>query len=324
MESFATAWDIELDTSKTQVWSTCSKERARFRSCGLKVVHNMRELGGHLQLTCAMTNATLVDRGRELADLWPKLQSSPSPKSQKLKAVMVSAWPRGLQGLLGSRHFEQLRAAAMRATGNVRPGASAKLHFSMVEFPLLDPAFAALKMTAWDLRVHTTREEISPLPYHLCACGPRRPPDQGCIREVGWAWVPGQHLVQDAISAFSLWDVFFQELLHHLVYAWQQLVSSQLSAREGFQGLQNSDPFLTRLVMADCNQMQQWALRVVQNGTHFTQGQGRDSRQCLLELKPPFWSRSPRVEELSLHYVTSRNNLQEACGHENVMEGMAT
>ena len=108
MESFTTAWDIELDTNKNQVVSTCSKERAHFRSGGLKVVHNMRELGGHLHLTCAMTNATLVDRGRELADLWPKEQSSPSPKSQELNAVMVSAWPRGLHGVsvctVGARH----------------------------------------------------------------------------------------------------------------------------------------------------------------------------------------------------------------------------
>ena len=193
MESFTTAWDIELDTSKTQVWSTSSTERARFRSCGLKVVHNMRELGGHLQLTCAMTNATLVNRGRELADLWPKLQSSPSPKSQKSKAIMVSAWPRGLHGVsicrVGSRHFGQPQAAAMKATGNAWPATSAKLHCSMVEFPLLDPAFAALKMTIWDLQVYTTRKEIGPLLDHRLRCVLRRPLAQGWF-----SWTEGMKL----------------------------------------------------------------------------------------------------------------------------------
>ena len=93
METFTRVWDVELDSSKTQAWSTAPGERKALRAQGFKVIHNMRELGGHFQLTRAMTNATLTERIKELESMWPKLLESPAPRYQMMRAIAIP--PRG-------------------------------------------------------------------------------------------------------------------------------------------------------------------------------------------------------------------------------------
>ena len=252
-------------------------ERKALKAQGFKVIHSMRELGGHLQLTRAMTNATLSIK--ELESMWPKLLESPAPRYQKLRAIATAAWPRGLHGIsicsVGSHHFQALRAAAMKAVGCKRPGANAKLQFSMVEFPTLDPEFVALRESLWDLRCHAEVEEVGPILDHpvsgqaTWAPGPCRVLLDR-IHQIGWRWVAGRHKFQDSISEFCLWDLALQELLHRMAYAWQRVVADQVSQRAGFGGLGSCDACLTRLVVRRLPPMQQSYVRLSLNGTHFT------------------------------------------------------
>ena len=112
MLDFCSAWDVQLDSSKTVFWATRQTDRRQLRRLGCTVLHQARELGGHLQFTRAWTNSTLTARIRAMDDMWPRLQSSHSPYPVKVRALLAAAWPRGLYGAsvcrLGTRYVSHL------------------------------------------------------------------------------------------------------------------------------------------------------------------------------------------------------------------------
>ena len=51
MQSFAAAWDLALDRAKTVFWANSAPDRRWLRDRGVAVIHQARDLGGHLQYT---------------------------------------------------------------------------------------------------------------------------------------------------------------------------------------------------------------------------------------------------------------------------------
>ena len=51
VEQYASLWDLTVDRKKTFGWSTCPETRRLLRTHGIRVLHQARELGGHLGIS---------------------------------------------------------------------------------------------------------------------------------------------------------------------------------------------------------------------------------------------------------------------------------
>ena len=153
---FSRLWDMPVDTAKTVVWSTSAQGRSQLRQAGFRVLLDFRDLGAHLQTSRRLSNKTQVDRIRNLDDRWPRLSASLAPVRQKVSALSTAAWPAALHAVsiapVGDCHFSGLRSNAMKGLNLKAPGANPMLQLSLVEFPLADPFFFAVRggMSAFD------------------------------------------------------------------------------------------------------------------------------------------------------------------------------
>ena len=280
MLDFCSAWDIRLDESKTFFWATQAADRRWLRARHCKVVHDVRDLGGHLQFTRKPANHVLVSRIKALDELWPKLGASHAPYPAKLRAVVASAWPRALYGAsicsLGQKYVSALRAAALRALGASKPGASAAAHLALVEHPAADPGFVLFRASLVDVRAQVGAPVFASVLDHLCrglaaAC----PGPAGLFlrraHAVGWSWDPALQQFRDSWSAFDMWECSPQELLCRAAWSWQVAVASTLASRPGFAGLPYSDFHFTRQSIRHLPPPDQALMRVALNGTFFTQ-----------------------------------------------------
>ena len=86
---FTAVLDVQIDHSKTYLWSTQSGGRKVLRSSPIgqnsyRVAHHARGLGGHMAYTKQQTNSTLIRRLEGMPDLWNQLARSMAPYQQKL------------------------------------------------------------------------------------------------------------------------------------------------------------------------------------------------------------------------------------------------
>jgi hypothetical protein len=86
---FTAVLDVQIDHSKTYLWSTQSGGRKVLRSSPIgqnsyRVAHHARDLGGHMAYTKQQTNSTLIRRLEGMPDLWNQLARSMAPYQQKL------------------------------------------------------------------------------------------------------------------------------------------------------------------------------------------------------------------------------------------------
>ena len=280
MEDFTSAWDLKLDVSKTVCWGTTAAARRQLRAAGMKVCLDCRDLGGHLQFSQRRTNYTLTSRLDSLTPLWSRLRASFASTEQKVRALSVSAWPRGLHGVsgvsLGRQHICNLRSGAMYGLAWDRPGANPLLHLSLISYPTSDPEFYAIRQTVLDLRQYTDRHEAAPLITEVVACPGRRPPGPiGVLLErvamLNWTWDATAETFYDVLCPFCLWDVAIQELELHLVIGWQQHVASLVQERPRFGGLVDVDPLLTRELCKERPGPEQALLQVALGGSFFTE-----------------------------------------------------
>ena len=282
LQTFCRRWDLCLDPTKTFAWASEASDRAALRSLGLSVHHDGRDLGAHMQYSRRLTNFTQVARLASLESCWIRLRESPAPLTQKMSAIVSAAWPRALHAValvhLGDRHFTSLRSSAMKSLRLARPGASAKLQFSLLQYPTADPAFVALQQSALDLcRFSTQYQARACLDAIAQHCGPRIPGPIGVLlarfNGVGVSWIPDSASFSDEFGLWSPWSISSVEVSFRLAWHWQQVVMAQTAVRAGFQGLRNADPALTRRVFLTFSPEQQAYLRVCLNGTFFTQAE---------------------------------------------------
>ncbi|CAE7399039.1 unnamed protein product [Symbiodinium sp. CCMP2592] len=205
-----------------------------------------------------------------------------APLGQKMAAITSVAWPRALHAVslvhLGNRHFQSLRAAAMKSLRLAGPGASPWLQFSLLQFPTADPGFAALQASVVDFCRFGQATDAVPCLDILASAGERRVPGPlgvlvARLHEVGVSWFVEGSAFRDSFGEWSPWTTPLSEIRLRLVSQWQTAVAVRMSHRPGFQGLAGADPALTRRVFLEFPAEQQPYLRVALNGTFYTQAE---------------------------------------------------
>ena len=268
VEQFATLWDLELDALKCTAWATQANARASLRSEGLRVVHAIRDLGGHLSVSLQHTNATAVARMRSMEPIWARMAASPAPYRQKVRALVSAAWPKALHGCtivsIADKHFQTLRS-----------GANPLLYLSCVEHPSSDPGFVALVNGFKDLRSHGFPARFA----QQAAEALRKPrlPSAGPVavllgrcHQAAIAWDVESGMFQDMWGTFCPFQVSPQELSIRLSAQWQRGVLQQVSRRKGFEGADQIDPALTRRLRKGLPGDKEAVLRVALGGAFFT------------------------------------------------------
>eukprot|EP00435_Cladocopium_sp_Y103_P066578 s1039_g28.t2 len=241
---FAHMIDMLIDERKTFSWSITREGRASIRAQGFAVVARGHNLGAHVQFTRQHTNSVQVDRLQTLQTLWPRLRLSPSPYRQKLRAILMAAWPRGLHAIaattISSQWFQTLRSGAMKGLLADGAGVNSHLHLGMIE-RLSDVPDNSITSTL------ATRIQI-----------------------LGWNVTP-EGCIRDELGTFSLFDVSSQELHDRAALAWQHVISSEVQHRKGFEACHRVHAAHTREWLVLLSSSDAALFRKVLNGAHFTQ-----------------------------------------------------
>ena len=252
----------------------------RLRDAGLMVKHHSRNLGGHLCFSRAVTNATIQQRIKASEDFWAWLSRSPAPLHQKELALITAAWPKMLHGIsivhLGTEHFTKLRTRALEALGIHKMGTTPSIQLACVSHPHHDPGFMAFWQTLKTFRKFCVPEIAFPVLTLIVASQWSHPKPGPCsvflarLFEVGWRW-SGQGVIHDheGLPLHVLNDPV-QLLYQRAICAWQLMVCTNVSSREGFQGLEFADARLTVAKWNKWDNASQGVLRVALNGTFFT------------------------------------------------------
>ena len=279
MQQFAGAWDLSLDPAKSVAWATSAADRLQLRAAGLQVILDGKDLGGHMQYSRRLTHYTQIARLRELDMVWVRLRSSPAPYSQKVSALAVAAWPKALHAVslvhVGGHHFDSLRSAAMKGIQASKPGANPRVHLSLLEFPLADPEFYALWSSLRDFCTHSS-PSLATATLSVLASSEfsRQPGPAGVLlsrlNAVGISWLPEEAAFHDRWGLLNPWECPLQELLFRAVGTWQMSIGARIQPRKGFSGLDRVDARTTRMLIADYPAESRALLRVVCNGTFYT------------------------------------------------------
>ena len=147
---------LELDESKTFVWSTDATQRKAFKVLGFHVTTHARELGGALSFEARTHNAALVERGANLAPLWAALSRAKGPLQFRLSMLPAKFWAIALHGSLScpfsDSHFAMLRSQAVKALHLKKAGVSPMLRLSLAPCMQADPGFYNLWSSLRDFR----------------------------------------------------------------------------------------------------------------------------------------------------------------------------
>ena len=255
LEDFAALMDLSLDQSKSVLWALQADDRKFLRDSGYAVTRNVRDLGGHLQLSRQQTNATLVMKCKALKAVWSKLAISRAPLQQKCKVVRVKAWPRGLHACTGvhisNATFNELRSNANKALGLKRAGVNTKLFLALFVHPAHDPegyaiqacikAFrkiAAADMSGPYLQALTLEAERSRCPGPLGVLISR-------LEVFGWTHYADTSFVDQNGLVVDILVNPLQEVIFRAYHAFQQHIGQKMAYRTGFEGLQWVDPRTT-------------------------------------------------------------------------------
>ena len=113
------ALDLEVDESKTYMWSSDPEGRKAFRQSEINQKTWARDLGGQLQYTRRAANSVLTQKMENFKSRWRSVQRSPAPYHQKLRALKSTAWANTMHGAssatIGDENYEPLRTGALRA-----------------------------------------------------------------------------------------------------------------------------------------------------------------------------------------------------------------
>ena len=273
-------FDLLLDERKTYSWSITAAGRAQARGSGFTVVTKTRNLGAHVQFTRQHTNSVQVERLKSLQTLWPRLRISASHYRQKLRAILMAAWPKGLHAIaattISSQWFQTLRAGAIKGLRVDGAGCNAHLHLGMVETPFHDPQFWSIVHTFWFVRdcgdVSVVEGMIASMVH-----GGSQVPDNSIsstllmrIQTLGWH-VLNSGEICDHLGSFSLFEISKQELELRASLAWQKVVAAEVVHRKGFADFHRVDPAHVRDWLRILSNSDRALFHKILNGSHFTQ-----------------------------------------------------
>eukprot|EP00435_Cladocopium_sp_Y103_P055048 s1564_g18.t1 len=277
---FADMVDMLIDAKKTYSWSVTGTGRAALRAQGFTVATRGRNLGAHVQFTRQHTNSVQVDRLSQLQALWPRLRLSPSPYRQKLRAVLMTAWPKGLHAIaatsLSLQWFQNLRSGVMKGLQAEGAGVNSHLHLGLVETPLHDPQFWSIMATFRFMRECACPEQVRQILVDIVS-GFSSIPDNSItstlamrLQVLGWHVCPTGRLC-DELGTFCLFAVSAQELHARATEAWTRVIASEVHHRKGFEACHRVDAEHTRHWVRLLNASDAALVRKILNGAHFTQ-----------------------------------------------------
>ena len=155
-QCFNESLDLELDPTKTILWTTDPGLQPALQAMGHVVVEATQELGGIVSFQSRVHDKALRDRCDDLEPLWQALRRSRAPLHLKLQILPSKFWSRALYGVaicaLGDSVLQRLRTAATTAL-SIRPsGASSQLRLCVAPQLECDPGFWQLWTCVKDLR----------------------------------------------------------------------------------------------------------------------------------------------------------------------------
>ena len=280
LQDFCSLLDIEVDINKTYMWSTNSHDRKELGQTDHKVEYSARDLGGHMQYSAYKTNATVRTKCEKVAELWPKLNRSPAPKEQKVRALAAVAWAGALHGCatvhLNCHTYDKLRSGAIKSIFKERAGANSHIQLALIEKTKSDPEFYSLWSTVLAFRRYAIPDLASrTLAFaHRWATRKRKPGPSGVLIErfekIGWRYI-GNVTFEDVHRVpIDILESPIQEVKFRVERAWQQHVGSLYCKRKGFEGLQLVDVPASRVDPAQFSRDAKGALVILQNGTFCT------------------------------------------------------
>lgn len=281
LQDFARVLDVEIDQNKTYLWSIDPEERKALKSSGLLVKTWARDLGGHIQYCQRPTNSTITKKAERMGPLWQKLAISLAPYTQKLRAVLVKAWPLVLHAV-GSVHLSDdfyvpLRSGALKGLKSSRSGTSAIIHFSLVENPKTDPQFFALISTVMMFRQIHNPEVAAYWFSRVVERRKLRPAPGPCsvlinrLSQIGWRWHTRTEFLDHQNRVVDLFEASAQEIRYRMMQGWQDRVKGMCAKRKTMKGLPQTCPILTTSGMSKWSSDERALLRTSLNGTFFTQ-----------------------------------------------------
>eukprot|EP00438_Fugacium_kawagutii_P015360 Skav226110 [mRNA] locus=scaffold702:148968:153536:- [translate_table: standard] len=251
LEMFTEVLELQLDRSKSMVWAVSTAERSVLRNGEFTVVRNVADLGGHMQFSRQLTNATLVKKCKALDVVWGRLFRSSAPRRLKHRVVRCKAWPSALHSAPGvhiaDATFTDLRAKAMKGLGMSKAGANPMAYLALTLHPSHDPEGYVLHSCVRALRRNASREIVAAFMPDIVQVPHRRrvPGPLGVLvtrlEALGWEWKGGCIWVDQHQDVLDLFDTPIQELLSRMRFAFQQTVGQRLSCRHGFAGLHDVD-----------------------------------------------------------------------------------
>eukprot|EP00435_Cladocopium_sp_Y103_P036129 s1411_g9.t1 len=280
--NFSDAMDIAVDHDKSYCWSVDGTQRKEFRDNANVTKLSARDLGGHVQYSKVVTNATITNRCEEIKPLWGRLCRSLAPYSQKVKALLSKAWPSCLHGVssvhMADDHFIKLRTGAMQGIGEHSSGTSPIVHLSLVQKTMTDPQFFALMNTVLMYRDQNASSDMTDFCmtelHHVKKTYVPRPGPMSVLltrlHQIAWSWMFGTVFKDHRSIPIDLLHCNIQELRERLTESWHARVQGLVSQRQTFQGIQWTNVSLTVGSLAKLSAEDQAILRVCLNGTFFT------------------------------------------------------
>merc|ERR1712242_601393 len=99
------AIEAVLNLDKTAILANCPAARRDLRMVrlqgaeeNLKVAHDVRDLGAHINTIRAARSGTMKRRGEEVLPLANRLRYMPAPRSKKAQVVSGKIYPKALYG----------------------------------------------------------------------------------------------------------------------------------------------------------------------------------------------------------------------------------
>ena len=278
LDKFVALLHVDLDAKKCYTWAADRSSRTYLRGAGFRVVNATRDLGAHVVYSCQLSNATTMQRFRDLEDFWPKLLRATCTVRQKCTLIQMVAWPRALHAVsavvVGKKHFTRLRTSAMQALGLSKPGACPYLHcclescsFDPLVFAALDtlrdarslgvPADVALGLETGPLCAGSTAfNSVSEI---LCQR----------LHQTGFEVLDGG-FARDSVGDFHFLQCGFGELRFRLQLSWLCVVAARVHHRSDFRGFGSVDVFHTRRAYHQADGFDQGVLRKHLHGAHVT------------------------------------------------------
>ncbi len=280
LQHFADIMDIQIDNKKTYVWSTDANDRKTLKHSNFVIKHWARDLGGHMQYTMQVTNATIATRCINMEPLWGRLARSPASYLQKLRACKAKAWPAGLHAIgsvhLADEHFVKLRTGVARGLEFEHAGASPLAHLSLVEDAHADPQFVALLDTVFSFRTHNHADRAAFVLGEVARSTRQRPLPGPCsvltvrLHQIAWAWVRETVFVDQRGLECDILMAPPQEIRARLKQGWEARVKAIVGRRQTMKGLELMSTNLTRSGQEKLMPDQLAILRASLNGTFFT------------------------------------------------------